>query len=172
MKVCTTYANLERRNAGMLKHRLTNLTVLLALSALVVTGCYRTPESRAEHFVQHMAKELKMDDMQKAKLEKMKDEFLAKRPEMTRMREETVKEANELMRSPEIDKAKLDALTAKNQAQADDMIRFVSAKFTEIHDMLTPEQRDKLVTMIEKHMGGKHEGKMTGTGGGSKSGYE
>lgn len=155
----------------MLKHRLTNLTVLMALSALVVTGCYRTPEQRAEHFVQHMAKELKLNDAQKAQLEKIKDEFLARRPEMATLREETVKEANELMRSAEIDKAKLDALTAKNQAQADDMIRFVSAKFTEIHDMLTPEQRDKLVTMIEKHMGGKYMEKKPETGGGSSRGY-
>ncbi len=97
----------------MLKHRLTNLTVLMALSALVVTGCYKTPEQRAEHFVQYMEKELKMDDTQKAKLERIKDEFLARRPEMARMREETVKEANELMRSPEIDKTKVDALTAE-----------------------------------------------------------
>jgi Spy/CpxP family protein refolding chaperone len=155
----------------MLKRRFTRLTLLLALSALVVTGCYRTPEQRAEHFVQHMAKELKLNDTQKAKLEKIKDEFLARRPEMARMREETVKEANELMRSPEIDKAKLDALTAKNQAQSDDMIRFVGEKFVEIHDMLTPEQRDQLVTMIEKHMSRKDREKNAGMGGGSKSEY-
>jgi periplasmic protein CpxP/Spy len=155
----------------MLKHKLTNLTVLMALSALVVTGCYRTPEQRAEYYVQHMAKELKLDDAQKAKLEKIKEEFLARRPEMAKMREETVKEANELMRSSEIDKTKLEALTSKNQAQVDDMIRFISAKFTEIHDMLTPEQRDKLVTMIEKHMSAKKKEKKPDTGGGSSPGY-
>jgi Spy/CpxP family protein refolding chaperone len=143
----------------MLKFRFANLTVLMALLALVVTGCYKTPEKRAECYVQRMAKELKLDDAQKAKLEKIKDEFLAKRPEMGGMREETVKVANELMRSAEIDKAKLDALTAKHQAQAGDIIRFVSAKFTEIHDMLTPEQREKLVTMIEKHLRAKQAGK-------------
>jgi Spy/CpxP family protein refolding chaperone len=156
----------------MLQHRLTNLTILMTLSALVVTGCYRTPEQRAEHFIQHMAKELKMNDTQKAKLEKIKDEFLAKRPEMAIMREETLKEANELMRSPEINKSKLDALTAKNQAQADEMIRFVSTKFAEIHDMLTPEQRDQLATMIEKHMGGKHRKQNAGTGGGASYEYQ
>ncbi|HYA88869.1 MAG TPA: Spy/CpxP family protein refolding chaperone [Nitrospirota bacterium] len=143
----------------MLKNRITILPVLIAFSALVVTGCYRTPEQRAEHYVQHMAKELKLDDAQKARLEQIKDEFLALRPWMAGMREETVREASELMRSSEIDKGKLEALKAKNRAQADDMIRFFSAKFTEIHDMLTPEQRDKLVTMLEKHMGAKHMGK-------------
>jgi len=126
--------------------------MLMALSALVIAGCSHTPEERAEHFVKHMASELKLNDAQTAQLEKIKDEFLARRPEMVGMRKETVKEANELMRSPEIDKAKLDALTDKNIAQADDMIRFISAKFVEIHDMLTPEQREKLVSHIEKYM--------------------
>jgi Spy/CpxP family protein refolding chaperone len=79
---------------------------------------------------------------------------------MIKMREESVKEANDLMRSAEIDKTRLNALAEKNQAQANNMIQFVSAKFVEIHDMLTPEQREKLVVMIEKHMSDKrHAGK-------------
>jgi Spy/CpxP family protein refolding chaperone len=146
------------------KGRLASLTALVVLCALVATGCYRTPEQRAEYFVQHMAKELKLDDAQKAKLEKVKDEFLAKRPEMARMREETVKQANELMRSPEIDKAKLSALVDKNQSQAAEMIRFIGDKFVEIHDMLTPEQREKLVTMVEKHMEKRKIDQKPGTG--------
>jgi Spy/CpxP family protein refolding chaperone len=104
-----------------------------------------------------MAKELKLDDGQKAKLEKIKDEFLAKRPEMSKTREDAIKEANELMRSAEIDKAKLDALVAKSQTHANDMVGFIASKFTEIHDMLTPEQREKLVAQIEKHMKHGHE---------------
>jgi Spy/CpxP family protein refolding chaperone len=155
----------------MLNQRFAQLTLLIALSALVITGCYRTPEQRAEHFVQHMASELKLNDAQTAQLEKIKDEFLAKRPEMARMREETLKEANELMRSPEIDRSKLNALTEKNTAQADDMIRFISAKFVEIHDMLTPEQREKLVSHIEKYMSHEKEKSQAGEGGSKNSGY-
>jgi len=155
----------------MVKRGIIDLPVLIALSVLVVAGCYRTPEQRADHYVQQMTKELRLDDAQKAKLETIKDEFLALRPWMASMREETVREANELMRSSEIDKAKLEALKAKNRAQADDMIRFLSAKFMEIHDMLTPEQRDKLVKMIEKHGGAKQMGKGPETGGGSIPGY-
>ena len=127
--------------------------VMAALAALVLTACYpRTPEQRAEYVVKRMTTELALSDAQKAQLEKIKDEFLARRTEMPKMRAETVKEANELMRSAEIDKARLNALVAKTQAQANDMISFVTAKFTEIHDMLTPEQREKLVKHIEEHM--------------------
>lgn len=135
----------------MLKRKYTIVIVMAALAALVFTGCYRTPEQRAEHFVKRMASELKLNNAQTAQLEKIKDEFLAKRPEMVTMREETVKEANALMRSAEIDTARLNALIEKNQTQANEVIRFISAKFTELHDMLTPEQREKLVSMIEKH---------------------
>jgi protein CpxP len=136
----------------MLRKSYVIMIVVAALAALVLTGCYRTPEQRAEYMVKRMASELALNDAQKAQLEKIKDEFLARRPEMARMREETVKEANALMRSGEIDKARLNALVEKSQTGAIDMIRFVTAKFTEIHDMLTPEQREKLTKHIEEHM--------------------
>ena len=142
--------------------------VLTAVSVLILTGCFRTPEQRAEHMVKHLAAELKLNDSQTAQLEKIKDEILARRPGMTTMREETVKEANELMRSAEIDKTRLNALLEKNQTQVNDMMKFVFDKFTEIHDMLTPEQREKLVVMIEKHMTDKRAEKKQEKG---SSGY-
>jgi Spy/CpxP family protein refolding chaperone len=136
----------------MMKRNKIIIVVLTAIAVLILAGCYRTPEQRAEHMVKHLAAELKLDDSQTAKLEKIKDEFLSMRPGMAKMREETIKEANELMRSPEIDKTRLNALADKNQTQVNDIMRFVFAKFTEVHDMLRPEQREQLVVMIEKHM--------------------
>jgi len=137
----------------MLKHRMTILIgFLIAVVLFVAAGCSRTPEQRAEYFVQKMSSELNLNDIQKAKLEKIKDEFLAKRPEMAKHRAEAIKTANELMRSPEIDKAKLTALNEDHKKMADEVITFISAKFVEVHDMLTPEQREKLVSHIEKYM--------------------
>jgi len=136
----------------MLRKNYVIMIVMAAMAALVLTACYRTPEQRAEYMVKRLSSELVLNDTQQAQLEKIKDEFLARRPEMAKMREETVKEANELMRSAEIDKAKLTVLVEKSQTGANDMIRFVFAKFTEIHDMLTPEQREKLTKHIEEHM--------------------
>jgi Spy/CpxP family protein refolding chaperone len=78
-----------------------------------------------------------------------------------------VKEANDLMRSADIDKSRLNALLEKNQTQANEMLRFVFSKFTEIHDMLTPEQREKLVTMIEHHMKNKRPAKTQQETGGA-----
>jgi periplasmic protein CpxP/Spy len=129
------------------------LIIVTALLALVVSGCWyhKTPEQKAEHAVQHLVTMLKLDAAQTAKLEKIKEEFLARRPDMVKMREESFKDAKEMMLSPQLDQAQLNARTEKIQANAGDMIRFVSAKFAELHDMLTPEQRSKLVEEMEKH---------------------
>jgi len=136
----------------MLKKSYAIMIVTAVLSALVLTGCYRTPEKRAEYMVKRMASELGLNDAQTAQLEKIKEEFFARRPVMAKLREETVREANELMRSAEVDKTKLNALQEKSQTGANDMVRFVFAKLIEIHDMLTPEQREKLAKYIEEHV--------------------
>lgn len=127
--------------------------LLTALLALVVAGCcyHRTPEQRAERVVQHLVSTLKLDANQTTKLEKMKEEYLARRPEMVKMREESMKDLREMMLSPQIDQAKLDARTEKIQAHTSELIRFASSKFAELHDILTPEQRVKLVEEMEKH---------------------
>ncbi len=137
---------------GRSKYIILIIVSLAALLALIVAGCYhKTPEQRAEGVVKHLVATLNLNADQTAKLEKMKDEFLAKRSDMAKMRAETMNDVKEMMLSPQLDQAKLNARTEKIQAQASDLIRFASAKFAELHDMLTPEQRKKLVEELEKH---------------------
>jgi len=125
---------------------------MVILKIIIGGFYYKTPEQRAEDIVQQLVTNLQLDDTQTAKLEKIKYEILARRPEMLALRAETVKEANALMKSPQVDQVKLNALLDKNQKQVDEYVRFIAAKFVEIHDMLTPEQRDKLVVLVEKHL--------------------
>ncbi len=75
---------------------------------------------------------------------------------MQKLREESFTDIKEMMLSPQLDQARLTARMEKVQTQANDMIRFVSAKFAELHDMLTPEQRTLLVAEMEKHAGKHH----------------
>ena len=129
-----------------------SLIGLAAIAALVMTGCHHaTPEQRAERVVKHLVSTLDLDAVQTEKLQKMKAEFLAQRPDMGKMRAETMVDLREMMLSPKVDEARLNSRREKVQAHADDMIRFVFAKFTELHDLLTPEQRVKLVAEMEKH---------------------
>ncbi len=133
------------------KHVILTVT-LTALLAFLVTGCcHRTPEQRAEHMVQHLISTLKLDAAQSAQLEKMKEEFLAKRSDMVKMRQETMNDLKEMMMSPQLDQARLKTRTEKIQTHTSDLIQFISAKFAEFHDMLNPEQRSKLVEEMEKH---------------------
>ncbi len=125
---------------------------LTALLALIISGCrHKTPEQRAEHVVRHLVAILKLDAVQTTKLEDMKEEFLAKRLDMLKMREESIHDIKEMMLSPRVDQAALNALTVKIQGQTSDLIQFVFTKFSELHDMLTPEQRSKLAEEMEKH---------------------
>jgi protein CpxP len=138
---------------GRSKYILLIIVLLTTLLALIVSGCcyHRTPEQRAERVVQHLVSTLKLDAAQTAKLETMKEEFLARRPDMVKMREESFKDVEEMMLSPQLNQARLNARTEKVEAHTNDLIRFLSAKFAELHDMLTPEQRTKLVAEMEKH---------------------
>jgi Spy/CpxP family protein refolding chaperone len=131
------------------------LIIFTVLSALVFSGCARTPEQRAARFVEHIADELKLDDAQKVKLDRIKEEFLVKRLEMITERNETYDETIALMKSDRIDQAKFNALIEKSQARTGEAVKFFFTKFAEFHDMLTPEQRTKVVEHLnelrEKH---------------------
>jgi Spy/CpxP family protein refolding chaperone len=141
----------------MLKGKTVVMVVMTAFLALVIAGCcHRTPEQRAERVVKHLVETLQLDAAQTEKLGKIKDEFLAKQAGIRNTREESIKEAREMMLSPQIDQAKLNAHIEKTQAQANDLIRFVFSKFAELHDMLTPEQRNKLAGEMEKYASRAH----------------
>jgi len=139
-----------------------HIPVLFAmiLVALTIAGCYRhTPEQRADRIVSRIAENLDLNDAQKAKLNTIKDEFMAKMPAMRKAREETFSELIADMKDPSIDQGKLTALADKNKAQADEFIGFIFAKYAEFHDMLTPEQRAKAAKEMEEwkgHHGGHH----------------
>jgi Spy/CpxP family protein refolding chaperone len=134
------------------KHVILIVALMTALLMLAVTGCHRkTPEQRADYVVRHLTKTLELDAGQRAKLETMKENYLAKRSEMMKMRQESLDDLHEMMLGHQLDQARLNARTEKIQAQMSDLVRFISTEFTEIHDMLTPEQRSKLVDMMDKH---------------------
>jgi len=120
------------------------------IMALAAAGCSRkTPEERAERIVSDISKKLDLNETQKAKLEAMKQEFLAKAPAMKKTREESFDQLIGFMRSPSIDQAAFSGLAERNKTQANDLIGFIFAKFAEFHDMLTPAQREKAAAEME-----------------------
>jgi Spy/CpxP family protein refolding chaperone len=134
------------------KHLIPMIGSITVLAVLVAAGCwrYRTPEDRAENAVQRFAGMLDLNQEQTAKLEAMKQEYLARRPEYVKLRRESIDDLKEMLLSPQIDQERLNARREKIESQTDDMIRFMAARFVELHDLLTPEQRSRLAEKLEK----------------------
>lgn len=127
-----------------------------ALAALLLlASCARTPEQRAARMVERISDDLGLDDAQKARLEKIKDEIMARRMEMLAARSEAYNEIIELMTSDRIEPSRLDALAEKGRERTNDAVKFFFDKFAEFHDMLTPEQRAKVAGKLREH-GEKH----------------
>ena len=137
----------------MLNNKLLSLflLVVIAMLALVNAGCARTPEQRAQHLVKHISDELKLDENQQKQLERIKDEFMTKRSEMGKMREEIFEEMLSLMKDAQVDQKSTDSVVEKNQNRTNELIQFFFSKFAEFHAILTPEQREKVIALMEKH---------------------
>ncbi len=134
----------------MMTKRILSIILLLALSAMAVAGCKKTPEQRTQHAVERIAGELELNEDQKAQLNKMKDEYMDKRTEMKKLREEIYEDVISLMQSPQIDQGELDTLIEKTQAKTNEFVRFFYEKSAEFQSMLTPEQREKAIEKLKK----------------------
>jgi hypothetical protein len=143
---------IDGKELPMKKNNL-QIVIILGMLAVLITsaGCHRkSSEQRAEHIVNSIAEKLELNEPQKAKLNAMKQEFLAKAPAMKKTREETFDQLIGLMRKPSIDPGVVSGLSEKNRAQADELITFLFSKFSEFHAMLTPEQRERAAKEMER----------------------
>jgi len=135
-------------------------TTLLAATAVIfigaaVMGCGRphhpSPEKRADWVVKKVSSKLDLNTDQKAKLNKIKEEVLAKMKEESANREKVGREALTLVKSDKVDAAAVNKLFDEREAAMKRLKPFFVEKIVEFHGMLTPEQRAKLADYMEKH---------------------
>ncbi len=135
---------------------------LVALGAgVLLSACchdrgHMDPHKRADKIVSQMKKGLDLTDDQTAKIHQLAYEITDSMQAHMRGRMEN--EHGEFLaqlRAPTVDTA---ALSHDMQAHESDMQMnmqarqaFMIAKFVELHDILTPEQREKLAAFLEKH---------------------
>lgn len=130
------------------------LTILL--TAAFMAGCSRyqfhskSPENKAEWIVKKISSELDLDDNQKAKLDKIKSEILAKHQNFGGMKSEIWNEVLSQVKTEKIDEEKLNALLTDKETQFREMHTFMVSKFVEFHAILTPEQRIELAEKMTK----------------------
>lgn len=145
-----------------MKTGLVLVAILLFVSALIMGGCShrryghhwggKYSEKKAEHIVKKLSRKLDLDEEQKANLEKIKDEILAKADElklkgsMSAIHDEFTSQ----LRQDTIDQEKINSMLAGKEANMKEMREFLVAKFAEFHSTLTAEQKEKLAEWNEK----------------------
>jgi len=135
----------------MLKKGLTLLTICILIpAALIFSGCRaHSPQAKADFIVDYIAETLDLNDQQRAQLEGIKEELLAKAQEMHVGKEAMRAELMDELRKEEIDQQRIKALISQKQAQMADLMDQAVARLAEFHRTLTPDQKEKLVTKLE-----------------------
>ncbi|MGD9133950.1 MAG: Spy/CpxP family protein refolding chaperone [Desulfobacterales bacterium] len=135
----------------MVKKRLTFIFICAFISAaLLFSGCRsHSPDHKVEFMVDYIAETLDLNDGQRAQLDEIKEEFMAKAKQMHAQKEATRAEFMAELRNEEIDQEKVRDLIAQKRSQMDEMIDLAITRLVEFHKTLLPEQREKLVAKLE-----------------------
>ena len=142
----------------MVKKKVTIVLICVFISAaLIFTGCRsHSPEGKAEFMVDYIAETLDLNDGQKAQLDEIKDEFLAKAKEMHAKKEAMHDEFIAELRKEEIDQQRMKELISQKKEQMAEIMDLAVVRLAEFHRTLTPDQREKLVAKLE-YFREKHE---------------
>ena len=135
----------------MLKKGLTIALIGIFLSgALIFTGCRsHSHHGKAEFMIDYIAETLDLTDPQREQLDGIKEEFMAKAQEMHAKKQAMHAEFMIELRKEQIDQEKVKDLIAQKRSQMDEIIDLAVMRFSEFHQTLSPEQREKLVAKIE-----------------------
>lgn len=118
---------------------------------LLSWGAYAHRSHHGHHKVEWIAKQLNLDDEQKAKLDAVHEAMQQAREEFRKERVELFHEMAAQIKSDQLDQAKLLQLFEQRQAVMSQVAPQVIAKIAELHMMLTPEQKIKVIEHLE-HM--------------------
>jgi Spy/CpxP family protein refolding chaperone len=128
----------------------------LIISGILLAGCgprhffCATPEERAAMIVKKITCDLKLTKEQVEKVNKIKDEILARTKDLRDEREAVHKEFMDLVKSDKLDKNKLTVFVNKREDKIRALKPFFIDKMVEFHNILTPEQRVKAAEKMEK----------------------
>ena len=135
----------------MVKKGLTIVTMSVFISAaLIFSGCRsHSDQGRAEFMVDYIAETLDLTDQQRAQLEEIKKEFMAKAEVMQADKKAMHDAFMTELRRDEIDPQRLKELVAQKQEQMTEFLDLAITRLAEFHRSLTPEQKEKLVAKLE-----------------------
>ncbi|TGL62482.1 Spy/CpxP family protein refolding chaperone [Leptospira jelokensis] len=132
--------------------KMTTTIVLVSTMAFAFGNCrgHKDFEKRMEWVASKLTSKLDLDDSQKAKLESIKQELIAKHKEMKPKHESWAKEMATQIRAEKIDTKLLDKMSSERETRHQEMRKFFQTKLVEFHAVLKPEQREKFAELVEK----------------------
>jgi len=135
----------------MVKKGLTiSLICVFISAALVFSGCRsHSAHGKAEFMVDYIAETLDLNDPQRAQLDEIKEEFLAKAKEMHAKKAAMHAELMAELRKEEIDQQRMKELIAQKQEQMAEIMDLAVVRLADFHRTLTPDQKEKLVAKLE-----------------------
>lgn len=145
------------------------LTVVIVVSIAGIGFAQKMKDLRDNgpifFMMEKISKELKLDDKQKAEMDKIHEEIKAKMESNKQSRQNDMADFENLFKQNSISKDELKLLVQKHEQKREEMRDFYMDEFIKFHAILTPEQRqlaiDKMHEMKNKGDGFfKHGNKM------------
>jgi Spy/CpxP family protein refolding chaperone len=129
---------------------------VLVISGFMLAGCgprrffCATPEDRAAMIVKKITCDLKLSKEQLEKVNRIKDEILAKTKNIRDERESVHNEMMALVKSDKLDRNMVNRFITAREDKIRALKPFFVDKIVELHALLTPEQRIKVAEKMEK----------------------
>lgn len=107
------------------------------------------PEGHAGMIRDHLIQQLDLDQAQKQELDAIVQDLLSKRKDFHEMRKSGREEVVEILKADTVDNARIGRLIAQHRERVGELLSAVGSRLTDFVNLLTPEQRQRLATMIE-----------------------
>jgi Spy/CpxP family protein refolding chaperone len=101
--------------------------------------------------IEKVAKDIDLNEQQKAEVEKIKDEIKAKMEANKQERSQGMDEMEQMFRSDSFDKQKALELMKQHDSKREEMRSFMLDEVAKFHSILTPDQRNKAVDKIKEY---------------------
>ena len=140
--------------------------IIASVTAVVVAlvGCGHqkfwshedSSEARAEWVIKRVSDRLDLTPQQQEELNRISKAVMDRHKEIHASRENSRQKLLAMVRSDAIDRAELDRLVEEKKSLIEEVLPFFMDRALEFHAMLTPGQREKLATEMEKHHSRRH----------------
>lgn len=116
-------------------------------------GWHPTPEEKIAHIKAGIAEKLDLSETQKITLDRIAEDILAEHQELAADRQTFKTRFMDTLRKERVDPQELKSLFDTKKPVIDSVMQMAAEHIAEFHGVLTPEQREILITEIGSHHG-------------------